>query len=582
MKIVFCDSCGASIPRKEMESPAFLLLEGDVYCASCTNEALRGLKKRKPVRLRGALIFTAIALVMAAVAWLALAKKSERAVLITSPLSRWTRDELLAVDVRARGAPSSSRPRLLVNGVPAAVESEGDEGTLTYVAALREGENEITAELGTSMGSFEPVQIVVGGRAQRLLHVRVHREQPALAVDAPPEHTAAEYLAVTGRASVAFGPVRATVASGPVGDSQSLLDRNYSSTPLDVGPDGAFEFVWQLPANDGYAAITIRADDALGNTRLRTVGVWVDRSPPVVVRVQAPEFTRGGIVAVPLTASDASPVTVQVGDDGPPSAPAKKLAPTVEASWIVQLLDGDTVVETRRADEGGRFTFRSTGGVRAEFERYVCSVTDAAGNVWEGSLGTDSPPAAAMDRTEPRRPEPEVRLRLDQFELLERRDYSNALAEKIDHKVLVPRVLTEAEIRTYCEHAIAAEKEKGPIAGIWLFFLLDESDLDRGWTAGFAEWGPDGHAGNASDVPRGDYSRHRIRVELMPEFPEDEILTRIPEEKRKSIYRELYYMEDAAETERELQALHERFRARHGLTEEELERIVVEAMSRHW
>jgi len=627
-----------------MESRAFTTIEGHVYCSTCGSDPLASPKmqragRARPTGVRALLTHGAAVLATAAVTWLALAKEDVKAVVITSPLSRWTRDALVTIDIRASGAPTSSRPRILVNGIPATIEAEEGDGTLVCVAALRDGENEITAELGTSAGKLEPVDVVIGGRAQRRVHVQLHREQPTIILNALPEYTAASSLQLAGRATAAFRPVHARFTHGSAPGQPRLDAEGYERIPVELGVDGTFELDWPLPDTDGYVGATLRVDDPLGNFRLRTLGVWVDRSPPTVHRVESPDFTRGGEVPVRLTVSDASPLTVRIGEDAPPSEPVKKPTSRIEATWVVpetegraiatavirdaagnttpaevtttvvrrppevvldwdrsrlsgtvsglaapffaRLLDGSETVEERRVADSGRFTF-SVKGDHADFEHYVCRVSDAAGNVWEGRLEPVSSPAGLVERPEQPLTQSTGGLELDQFELLDRGDFSNALAKKIDHKVLVPRVLTEAEIRMYCEHAIAAEQRRGPIAGIWFFFLLERSDLDRGWTAGFAEWGPDGHAGNASDAPRGDYSKHGLRVQLMPEYPAEEKLTRLSEQKRKRIYRELYDLEEPAETERELQALHQRFRARYGLTEEELEKIIVEALTRHW
>ena len=192
MNITFCDLCGASIPRSDLESDRSVSVDGMIYCTDCFVEVGQALQARGATSgavsmsarsswrhlLLGGLTLVAVT---AGVTRFAVRNGSadgysvaEPAVVITSPIPRLTRDETWMVEFHARSSSPTDRPRLKVNGATAPVEATGEDGTLTCLIQLREGENEITAELGAAGGPFNRVDLEAGGPPTRVIGVRLH------------------------------------------------------------------------------------------------------------------------------------------------------------------------------------------------------------------------------------------------------------------------------------------------------------------------------------------------------------------------------------------------------------------------
>lgn len=86
---------------------------------------------------------------------------------------------------------------------------------------------------------------------------------------------------------------------------------------------------------------------------------------------------------------------------------------------------------------------------------------------------------------------------------------------RLQYIVRVSREPTEGELRAICNRIIEREKQRKPHNALCFLFFLPGTETDQKFvfTAGKAEWAPDGVWGTAGTVKAGDYSRHRLVVE---------------------------------------------------------------------
>ena len=128
------------------------------------------------------------------------------------------------------------------------------------------------------------------------------------------------------------------------------------------------------------------------------------------------------------------------------------------------------------------------------------------------------------------------------YTILQNNDMSTASAKRLQVKLRVEKNLDEKEIRAICDELIPNYKIQKYDAVIFHFYLPD-SDIKGSYTAGMAEWAPNGDWGKAGTVASGDYSEHMISIKISePVTWKDK--TGIPLEKRKKIYYELVAEED--------------------------------------
>jgi hypothetical protein len=131
------------------------------------------------------------------------------------------------------------------------------------------------------------------------------------------------------------------------------------------------------------------------------------------------------------------------------------------------------------------------------------------------------------------------------WQVVDRADTSVRRAVRYRYKVRVDGPLTEGQIRTISRQVIHSAP---PHNGMDIFFYLPDSGIDRVYTAGKAEWWPNGRVGDAVNGSTGDYSRHRLTVEvggaIRVNLPKATASVGVPVETRRRIFYELVQLED--------------------------------------
>ena len=133
----------------------------------------------------------------------------------------------------------------------------------------------------------------------------------------------------------------------------------------------------------------------------------------------------------------------------------------------------------------------------------------------------------------------------DWYRVIEKEDLSYAGVTRLQFRVRVQEPLSERQLAKICEQVICLQKRRKPLNAISFFFYLPNTNIDGVYTAGKADWAPDGDWAKAGDGKPGDYSRHRLLVEakLLVEDEPGEGDT-IPEMRRRMIFFDLVKAQD--------------------------------------
>ncbi|MEE9277735.1 MAG: DUF3105 domain-containing protein [Dehalococcoidia bacterium] len=96
------------------------------------------------------------------------------------------------------------------------------------------------------------------------------------------------------------------------------------------------------------------------------------------------------------------------------------------------------------------------------------------------------------------------------YEIADREDISFSTVVRILYRVRVSEPLTEDDLRRISQEIIDGETSQQDVNAIALFFYLPGTDTTSVYTAGTADWAPDGVWASANTVQSGDYSRHKL------------------------------------------------------------------------
>ena len=96
------------------------------------------------------------------------------------------------------------------------------------------------------------------------------------------------------------------------------------------------------------------------------------------------------------------------------------------------------------------------------------------------------------------------------YEIAEREDVSFGAVVRIVYRVSVSGPLTEDDLRRITQEIIDDETNQQDVNAIGFFFFLPGTDTTSIYTAGTADWAPDGDWAKADTVQAGNYSRHRL------------------------------------------------------------------------
>ncbi len=96
------------------------------------------------------------------------------------------------------------------------------------------------------------------------------------------------------------------------------------------------------------------------------------------------------------------------------------------------------------------------------------------------------------------------------FEIVQREDVSFGATVRIVYRVTVSAPISEADLSAISEHIIETETSSQDVNAIGFLFFLAGTDTNSVYTAGKADWAPDGDWARADTVQAGDYSSHEL------------------------------------------------------------------------
>ena len=133
----------------------------------------------------------------------------------------------------------------------------------------------------------------------------------------------------------------------------------------------------------------------------------------------------------------------------------------------------------------------------------------------------------------------------DWYEVVDTNDLSYAGVTRLQVRIRLREQLTNRQLRRICEEVICRQKKVERLNAISFLFYLPDTDTRGGYTAGKADWAPDGDWAEAGSVRTGDYSRHRLRVEAEPLFESPPVADEtIPEMRRRMLFFDLVKAQD--------------------------------------
>lgn len=166
------------------------------------------------------------------------------------------------------------------------------------------------------------------------------------------------------------------------------------------------------------------------------------------------------------------------------------------------------------------------------------------------------------------------------YQIIKQEDVSLAGVVRLQFRIRVDGPLTETQLRQICEDIIEAQKAESYNAISFLLYL-PETDVQGFYTAGKAVWAPDGRWEDAGQVNTGDYSRHKLSVEVGSALgdtptPSD---TGLPEETRKQIFCDLVAAQDRGVGDEEA---YEVVARKYEVTVDVVKEIAIEGVMKSW
>ena len=168
------------------------------------------------------------------------------------------------------------------------------------------------------------------------------------------------------------------------------------------------------------------------------------------------------------------------------------------------------------------------------------------------------------------------------YEIVEKNDVSYSTVVRIVFRIRVQELLTENELRYICEEIIEQQKKTKPCNAIGFFFYLPDSDVGSYYTAGKADWAPNGLWEQAGNVATGNYSTHKLVLKVGNVFgtlSQSDIVTTIPKSKRMKIFYDTALAEDQGMDPEESRSF---IAKKYGIDIETMRKINAEVITKGW
>lgn len=167
------------------------------------------------------------------------------------------------------------------------------------------------------------------------------------------------------------------------------------------------------------------------------------------------------------------------------------------------------------------------------------------------------------------------------YKILEEEDLSYREVVRVQFRIRVTEPLSEGKLRGICDRIIRQQKKLKPHNAISFLFYFPDTDIRGHYTAGKADWGPDGKWEDAGNVKPGDYSRHQLAIDVGNALGEvlESGETALPEDTRKKLFHQIVYAQDSGIKG---QRAYELVATQYGLPVSSVEKIVVEGVAKRW
>jgi len=168
------------------------------------------------------------------------------------------------------------------------------------------------------------------------------------------------------------------------------------------------------------------------------------------------------------------------------------------------------------------------------------------------------------------------------YETVERKDVSFGRVVRLVFRIRVEGEATEVQLRRIAEEVIEREKKAQPVNAISFFFYLPDTNTSGVYTAGKADWAPDGKWENADQVQAGDYSSHELVVEAgsaLPAVTPSGPAAEIAEPTRRQMFYDLVAAQDRGVGDEEA---YEVIAQEYGVSVDVVRQIAVEGATKGW
>jgi hypothetical protein len=189
--------------------------------------------------------------------------------------------------------------------------------------------------------------------------------------------------------------------------------------------------------------------------------------------------------------------------------------------------------------------------------------------------------AAAAEQTKTVQPT-ETPTARPSYGVVGREDVSFGNVVRIVFRIRVADVPTEDQLRQIAQEVVDTEKRKQPVNAIGFFFYLPGTDTSGFYTAGKADWAPQGKWEDADKVEAGDYSTHKLVVEAsaaVPPYSPSGAAADIPESTRRQMFYDLVAEQDKGTGD---ERAYEVIAQAYGVDVDIVQEIAVEGATKGW
>ena len=171
--------------------------------------------------------------------------------------------------------------------------------------------------------------------------------------------------------------------------------------------------------------------------------------------------------------------------------------------------------------------------------------------------------------------------RTPNYRIARKEDLSYGRVTRFQYRIALDQSPAEADLRAICEGLIAQQKQLKPCNAISFAFYLPGSDVNGHYTAGKADWAPNGKWEDASSVRAGDYSRHQLSIKLgsaLGKVPKS-VETDLPESQKRRIFYDLVAAQDRGVGD---QRAYQIIANKYGVKDSTVRKIAVEGVMKGW